>query len=280
MTTAPSAASWFLVSVRGALFRAPPERCGEVSKQFLTMVVCRPNLTEGRKFAYGCSYVDRAHACARAGFALVRGTSADPRSTTQSSSWTRSAADAGDFKGSRGSSAGASGLESQNGMEWRGRIGQAFTVQCSANGTPTAWGTDVYTDDSSVCTAAVPRRTHLHSAGRSRHRVRVARTGVVRSSTRRGIATAQYPQWPGSFGFRRPPASMIPQTPAGATLISWENNGVSWRDRSGQSLRLYCPPNGTTGSVWGSGPYTDASQCAQQPRTRVSCLSRKAGCSR
>ncbi len=44
-----------------------------------------------------------------------------------------------------------------NAVSWRGNNGQQFTFDCPPNGTISSslWGTDTYTDDSSICTAAV-----------------------------------------------------------------------------------------------------------------------------
>ncbi|WP_447974817.1 LCCL domain-containing protein [Nitrospira sp. Kam-Ns4a] len=43
-----------------------------------------------------------------------------------------------------------------NAVALRGQNGQQFSFACPQNGTAhSVWGTDVYTDDSSICTAAV-----------------------------------------------------------------------------------------------------------------------------
>lgn len=87
--------------------------------------------------------------------------------------------------------------------EFRGRNGQRFTFRCAPGGSAGAvWGTDVYTDDSSVCTAAV-------HAGR----ITFAEGGVVTfeisagmaaytPSARNGVSSGSYETWEGSFIIR------------------------------------------------------------------------------
>ena len=89
-----------------------------------------------------------------------------------------------------------------NASEHRGQDGERFEYSCPpGGGAATVWGTDVYTDDSSVCTAAV-------HAGK----ITFAQGGTVtiemgpgeesyESSERNGVTTSDYGQWGGSFIF-------------------------------------------------------------------------------
>jgi hypothetical protein len=46
-------------------------------------------------------------------------------------------------------------------------------------------------------------------------------------------------------------------------VIQWDRTAAKERHRLGQQFPLMCAPNGTIGSVWGSGPYTwDSSICS------------------
>jgi hypothetical protein len=83
----------------------------------------------------------------------------------------------------------------------RGREG-VIVCNCSAAQTleGAVWGTDVYTDDSSICLAAV----HAGAIGRSGGRVRVLATRGRASypgSTRNGVASQAYGRWPNAFSF-------------------------------------------------------------------------------
>ncbi len=81
--------------------------------------------------------------------------------------------------------------------------GTQVTYQCPPNGTlHTVWGTDVYTDDSSVCTAAV----HAGKISRAQGGTVTFETRAGQSSyqgtTRNGVTTLDWiTPWPGSFVF-------------------------------------------------------------------------------
>lgn len=80
------------------------------------------------------------------------------------------------------------------------RVGQQFVVECEAGGYNTRlWGTDVYTDDSSVCMAGV------HAGAISREQggqvlieIRSGQASYV-GSTRNGVTSTAYGSWGGSF---------------------------------------------------------------------------------
>jgi hypothetical protein len=44
-----------------------------------------------------------------------------------------------------------------------------------------------------------------------------------------------------------------------ATNVDWAANATTYDGQIGLRVRYVCPPNGTAGSVWGSGPFTDDS---------------------
>ena len=84
--------------------------------------------------------------------------------------------------------------------EFSGRNGDNVEYDCPPDGAPyTVWGTELYTDDSSVCTAAV------HAGA-----ITLERGGAVTieiqpgsdsydGSEDNGITTLDYAAWPGSF---------------------------------------------------------------------------------
>jgi hypothetical protein len=86
---------------------------------------------------------------------------------------------------------------------YRGNNGRLVVYRCPANGTPGwVWGTDVYSDDSSVCTAAVHAgRITLAQGGVVTFEVRPGQASY-QGSTRNGITSDDWDEpWDGSFVF-------------------------------------------------------------------------------
>lgn len=74
--------------------------------------------------------------------------------------------------------------------------------ECAAGGSGgNVWGTDVYTDDSSMCEAAVHAGVITRSEGGVVHLEMLGAQPSFRGSTRNGVSTLDYPAWPGSFRF-------------------------------------------------------------------------------
>ncbi len=85
---------------------------------------------------------------------------------------------------------------------FRYRIGVEFAYQCPPGGKPyVIWGTDVYTDDSSVCTAAVHAGLITLADGGDVTIVMMAGQDSYLRSTRHGIQSLGYPAWHSSFAF-------------------------------------------------------------------------------
>lgn len=82
----------------------------------------------------------------------------------------------------------------------RGADGQWYDYECAPGGTVgQIWGTDTYTDDSSVCTAGVHRGVITReSGGTVRIIIRPARESYE-GSTRNGVTTDSYGPWDGSY---------------------------------------------------------------------------------
>jgi hypothetical protein len=89
-----------------------------------------------------------------------------------------------------------------NAALYRGQDGARFTYRCPPDGTAsTVWGTDVYTDDSSVCTAAVHLgRITLEGGGTVEIEIRPGE-GSYQGSERNGITSFDYGSWGGSYVF-------------------------------------------------------------------------------
>ncbi len=86
---------------------------------------------------------------------------------------------------------------------YRGRNGERFTFECPANASPSGrvWGTDVYTDDCSVCTAAVHAGLiTLEKGGIVTIEIRPGASSY-KGSLRNGIESKDWGPTPGSFVF-------------------------------------------------------------------------------
>ncbi len=91
----------------------------------------------------------------------------------------------------------------------RGSAGATFTQDCPAGGTlGPVWGTDVYSDDSSICSAAVHAgRIIVGSGGPVLVFVQPARATYV-GSARHGVTSLSRAASPGSFSF----SQMLPSS--------------------------------------------------------------------
>jgi hypothetical protein len=85
-------------------------------------------------------------------------------------------------------------------MSHRGANGSTFEYVCPPNGVlGDIWGTDIYTDDSSVCTAGVHRGVITReSGGPVAIVIRPGQAAYV-GSTRNGVRTSSYAAWGGSY---------------------------------------------------------------------------------
>ena len=82
-------------------------------------------------------------------------------------------------------------------------VGSVYKFECPKSGTAAAiWGSDIYTTDSSVCTAAVHAgKITLSDGGEVTIEMRPGRT-IYGSTTRNGITSSTYGQYPNSFVVR------------------------------------------------------------------------------
>jgi hypothetical protein len=158
-----------------------------------------------------------------------------------------------------GGGAGANAAWAARATPHRGQNGTSFVHACTPGGTlGSVWGTDVYSDDSSICSAAVHAgRVTLAQGGSVTvwvHPGRTRYTGLARN----GVTTRDFATFPGSFAFTPQVAAEV-TAPAGAEAITWTSNATRYRDAGRARVELWCPPGGTAGTVWGDGPFTDDS---------------------
>lgn len=174
-----------------------------------------------------------------------------------------------------------------------------FAVRCPAEHEVggTVWGTDVYTDDSSVCQAAV--HAGVIATGVGGDVVVEVRPGrrEYRGSVRSGVTSNDYGEWRCSFvvvsdrcaaGSTRCGTTCIDlatdlancgvcgracgydETCRAGTCVrgldaDWTTNATRWACLPGKTHVVRCPPipkSTPYGTVYGSGPYTnDSSIC-------------------
>jgi hypothetical protein len=152
----------------------------------------------------------------------------------------------------------------------QGSEGSSWLMTCPAGcEQKNVWGTDIYTDDSTLCTAAI------HAGA-----IEAAKGGTVLvtwtpgqptyvASSRNGITTSDYGAWGRSFyvqkvGADGKPTSEAPaliKEPNTAHLSCAMSAGVLTGD-AGTKWKVDCPSGCTASNVWGSGPYTgDSGVC-------------------
>jgi len=146
---------------------------------------------------------------------------------------------------------------------YRVKVGIRVTVGCPAGGQRTnIWGTGEYTDDSSICTAAV------HAGF-----ITVARGGVVTleiqsgkasytGSTQHGVTSGTWAHWGRGFmfvGSARPLPLRTRLRPTGPQTIPWSKTARNLRPQVGKRFTYRCAGPGRLSAVWGSSIYTDDS---------------------
>jgi hypothetical protein len=143
--------------------------------------------------------------------------------------------------------------------------GDRQTLVCHCSGeavsTGSVWGSDVYTDDSQLCRAA----RHAGAVGGNGGTVRIdARPGQgsYAASTRNGVESSNWGGWARSIIAKRATAADVTSLAyAPSMAICPETAEVL--ATAGTTLTCRCPTEASSsGSVWGSGPYTtDSAVC-------------------
>lgn len=146
---------------------------------------------------------------------------------------------------------------------YRGQNGTRLASICPPGGTSNRlWGSDLYTDDSSVCLAGV--QSGVISAGAGGTVVAEVRAGAAayKGATANGVKSNDYGGWGGSFAVvGAKPVAGKPATAAGVVAggASWTSDTKAYRGKVGTLVRVTCPAGGKPSVVWGSGTYTDDS---------------------
>jgi hypothetical protein len=142
----------------------------------------------------------------------------------------------------------------------RGSNGKQVTYRCPPGGSPqSVWGSGPYTDDSSVCTAAVHAGViTLAKGGTVRVEVQPGQSGYM-ASTAHGITTRSYGAYEGSFVVLGPGSGSSKGKATAVKQATWSTAAKPHRGQDGKRFRYRCPSGTASKTVWGSDPYTDDS---------------------
>ena len=143
---------------------------------------------------------------------------------------------------------------------YRDLVGQSIVLPVVGSASGEVWGSDVYTDDSSVGAAAV--HAGLVGVGDLAFVKVTLLPGQARyeGTSRYGVTSQAYEQWDGSFRLEPAPPPWTVQLPGGedaSRLVQLS----TMRGRTGTSFVVQVV-GVASGSVWGAGTYTDDSSIA------------------
>jgi len=142
-------------------------------------------------------------------------------------------------------------------VPFRGKLGRQFDVEIVGRTDGSIWGTDVYTDDSSIATAAV--HTGLVKPGEPA----VVTLVIVESpsqhtaSERNGVKSGEWGSYPSSY-------ILLKKSPLTAKTEAWPpapSNAMGFRGKLGRRFEIGVIGR-TDGPVWGTDVYTDDSHIA------------------
>jgi hypothetical protein len=149
---------------------------------------------------------------------------------------------------------------------FRHRIGEDITLFCPAQGVANrVWGSDVYSDQSSVCTAAVHAGLITFDAGGAIAIRILPGQASYQGTSQNDLTSLDFSQWPGSFTFitlRDTVAGVLQQANnqnIAIQIATWQSTAEPFIHQQGQNFSVYCPAFGTASEVWGSDIYRDAS---------------------
>lgn len=152
----------------------------------------------------------------------------------------------------------------QTAQPYRGQTGDVV-FYCPGNGqVGYVGGSDIYTDDSSICSAAVHGGLiTVEDGGAIAIRILPGQPKYI-SSTQNDVTSDAWGAWFGSFTFtvlHDPIAGVVTVEDQSVPIqvASWDITATQFPDREGEAIALYCPPNGDIGELWGTDVYRDAS---------------------
>lgn len=144
-----------------------------------------------------------------------------------------------------------------------GQDGETLTLACSPGGSAhSVWGSDIYTSDSSICTAAVHSGLITYEQGGTvTIELRPGRE-IYGCSERNGVTTSAYGPYQHSFVFKTTNTDAVVRDVEEQTPVLWTSSAGMVRFEPGKTYKFKCPPGGKQSAVWGTDIYTlDSSIC-------------------
>jgi len=149
--------------------------------------------------------------------------------------------------------------------KWSAEVGKRFSLTLPAGGDARSiWGTGVYTDDSSIGTAAV--HMGLINFAQGGKVVIETRDGMDRyeGSLQNGVSSYSYGAWDASFVFIDAKGTVVMPKQASMTTTEipaadWRTTAAQWEVKPGARYSLVLPPGGSAGPIWGTDIYTNDS---------------------
>jgi hypothetical protein len=136
-----------------------------------------------------------------------------------------------------------------------GEVGTTATVSCPSDcAAGSVWGTDVYTSDSSVCTAA--RHAGVITSAGGTFTVHIlAGQSSYEGSEQNSVTTSDFSEFGLSY-------EVVPEEDA-VVQATCDLRAYTVPGDPGTKWRVACPADCTAGTIWGTGTYTDDSNvCA------------------
>jgi len=144
-----------------------------------------------------------------------------------------------------------------------GKDGETFTLACSPGGTAhSVWGSDIYTADSSICTAGVHSGLITYQQGGAvTVELRPGRA-IYGCSERNGVTTSPFGPYQHSFVFKTPNTEALVREADDQTPALWNTSASMVGFETGKTYKFKCPAGGKESAVWGTDIYTlDSSIC-------------------
>jgi hypothetical protein len=154
--------------------------------------------------------------------------------------------------------------DTPSGLNLSNRLNQDFTFDCSSGGqVSTIYGTDIYTSDTSICTAAAHSGIiTVRDGGNVTIRIKGG-SDFYNGTNQNEISSSGYGKWGSSFIFLNQNGQPI-VTKAQIKIISWGDtpSGLNLSGRLGQKFTFTCRRNGQIAGIYGTNLYTsDSSIC-------------------
>jgi hypothetical protein len=150
-----------------------------------------------------------------------------------------------------------------NATSLNGKDGDKLTLACSPGGTAhSVWGSDIYTSDSSICTAGVHSGLITYQQGGAvTIELRPGRT-IYGCSERNGVTTSPFGSYQHSFVFKTPNTEAVVREAEDQTPVLWNTSASMISFETGKTFKFKCPSGGKESAVWGTDTYTlDSSIC-------------------